>query len=196
MKLTLNKIVKKDGETVIEPQTDHPVLELLDKVNPYLALPDLLKITQIYKDATSYTAAIISYIDAHDAMPGDENNPNVPPGDNINVGDGDGNVEELTDECTNLFEDLVNAGFTTQRPLKNGFPTHVYGGWISANTRMGMNKRGLYLIFYSMPNKTIAALDRKYDDGIWNTGRIWGKTDYGGEDDGLRNFWMTYFVIN
>jgi len=50
MKLTLNKIVKKNGETTIEPQTDHPVLELLDKVNPYLALPDLLKITQIYKD--------------------------------------------------------------------------------------------------------------------------------------------------
>ena len=50
LKLTLNKIVKKGGDTTIEQQTNHPVLELLDKVNPYLSLPDLLKITQIYKD--------------------------------------------------------------------------------------------------------------------------------------------------
>ena len=50
MKLTLNKIVKKGIETTIEPVKSHPVLELLDKVNPYLNFPDLLKITQIYKD--------------------------------------------------------------------------------------------------------------------------------------------------
>ena len=50
IKITLNKIVKKNGDNSIEQVNDHPVLELLDKVNPYLSLPDLLKITQIYKD--------------------------------------------------------------------------------------------------------------------------------------------------
>ena len=52
MKLTLNKIVKKSGENTVEPVKSHPVLELLDKVNPYLSFPDLLKITQTYKDLT------------------------------------------------------------------------------------------------------------------------------------------------
>jgi len=50
LKLTLNRIKKKGDETEIEPVKNHPILELLDKVNPYLSFPDLLKITQIYKD--------------------------------------------------------------------------------------------------------------------------------------------------
>lgn len=50
MKLTLNKIVKKGKNQEIQPVTSHPVLELLDRVNPYLTFADLLKITQIYKD--------------------------------------------------------------------------------------------------------------------------------------------------
>jgi HK97 family phage portal protein len=50
LKLTLNKIVKKGKEQSIVPVTTHPLLELLDKVNPYLSFGDLLKITQTYKD--------------------------------------------------------------------------------------------------------------------------------------------------
>lgn len=50
LKLTLNKIKKVGSDNEIEQVKSHPVLELLDKVNPYLAWPDLLKITQLYKD--------------------------------------------------------------------------------------------------------------------------------------------------
>lgn len=50
LKLTLNKIVKKNGKQEIQPVKNHAVLELLDRVNPYLSFPDLLKIHQTYKD--------------------------------------------------------------------------------------------------------------------------------------------------
>lgn len=50
LKLTLNKIVKKGKDTEVQPVKTHPVLELLDRVNPYLSFPDLLKIHQTYKD--------------------------------------------------------------------------------------------------------------------------------------------------
>ena len=52
LKLTLNRIVKKGKETEFETVKEHPVLELLDRVNPYVSFPDLLKIHQTYKDLT------------------------------------------------------------------------------------------------------------------------------------------------
>ena len=150
------------------------------------AMVENAKYKKIYNDCISYTAAIISYKDATGVLPGDEDNQNFPAIDG-HEGDNNGNLAGIP-ECSNLFEDLVNAGYTTQRPTNYaGYPIHVYGKETRIWHAIVFGRRGLYLWFYHLPIRAIAAIDRRYDDGIWNTGTIMCENDWSNiHDGGLR----------
>ena len=150
------------------------------------------RIKALYKECTSYSSAICSYIDTYDGdIPGDENDPDYPPGD-TQWGNNDGKVSES--EGKKLIADLVLAGLITQRPLSDGWPASVYihnGGVIKIFSRT-LSWRGyadddpvrIWFEFTRIPLTAIAELDRKYDDGIWNSGRIATVNSYTSRTDG------------
>ena len=139
------------------------------------AMIENARVKALYKECTSYEAAVYSFQDAYsDALPGDENISNQPPGDGTDPGTaGDGIVQAT--ESAEFFSDLVLAGFTTQRPLDGSLnPGHTYSGGIitveTSNNAIPSGQTALWLRFSNIPVSAVMTLDSKYDDGVGDTG--------------------------
>lgn len=81
-----------------------------------------------------------------------------------------------TEQCDLWFE-LRQANVLNGAGFAN--PKHVFSGNVALTYNTpGKGDAGHWLAFENLPPDVCRGLDRKYDDGTWNTGSIRGALDY------------------
>ena len=116
--------------------------------------------------------AVLAFQDRYGMLPGDENNPNIPPNDTTN-GNNNGQMAETAGW---EMSDLRNAELIPGSGIS--LPTHQFGGTL----RVGWaNISGLttnWIIATNLPGEVCQEIDTKYDDGVFTTGIIRGNVAY------------------
>ena len=144
---------------------------------------------RLKSDVDGLQAAVFSYQDRYDYLPGDDLEAdihvNAPPASN---GDADGIWD--VGEQPNVYLHLRLAHFITgsgTTPKAN-----PYGGQYLFYYRafgLGIGSRNCIWI-ENLPNTVAESLDSKYDDGVWDTGLVQANGDY--TTAGLRH---VYFAL-
>ena len=135
------------------------------------------KVKRVVKTADELRAAIMTFYDKYGVYPGDENKPNIPPGD-TNEGNGSGQINPS--EKFAVYEDLVKANLIggsfngTSDLLKHPFGDDVEVFWYNPN---GAGYEH-YIFFRNLPWDVCLEIDTKYDDSVYNTGSIRAKSAY------------------
>ena len=138
------------------------------------------RISRITSDLQDYTRVFLLYYDRYGMYPGDEDDPNFPPGDSFN-----GNHNSLIDsnEAVNVWEDLYNSLGIVRKssPVRGGSYEFGYRNF------NGVNRN--YIAVTNIPNNQAQAIDRRYDDGAANTGNIQASADYDGSETLITLYW-------
>jgi prepilin-type N-terminal cleavage/methylation domain-containing protein len=139
------------------------------------------KVKNLVNQKETLTAAFYTYYDRYNYYPGDAPNPagnNLPVQGHNDSGNGNGQVDAAEEWI--LFQDLtlsqiINGGYTG---AANSCPTNAFGGTalILYTTVPAINAN--CVIFNQIPPDVAQEIDRKYDDGVWNTGSIRADTIY------------------
>ena len=124
------------------------------------------KVKKLVGDFDGMRAAILTYQDKFGMLPGDENDPNTPPGD-TNNGNNDGQILEAAGWA---IQDLRLAGIIPGTGLT--LPTNAFGGtlnvaWVALG---GLTTN--YIVATNIPAEICQEIDSKYDDGVSTTGEI------------------------
>lgn len=142
------------------------------------------KLKRIKSDIDSIVAAAYGYQDKFNYLPGDD------PTNQYGYGSGDGDgTWDLAAEQARAWRQLIRAGFfsgdptqTTEATLAKASP---FGGLYLLRYTGGTIGRN-YILVDNVPSEAAQSLDRKYDDGTYNTGDIRASADYtGGSRDML-----------
>lgn len=128
-------------------------------------------------------AAVYSYQDRYNALPGDDSHASE---HLVGATDGTGNGQITGNERFELFQDLALAGFISGK--YNGTsdtPKHKFGGniiirWTTPRTGVVTTN---YIELYNVPADVAKAIDNQMDDGISNTGEVIGSADYNPNTD-------------
>lgn len=81
-----------------------------------------------------------------------------------------------SEQCDLWFE-LRQANLLSGTGFTN--PRHVFNGNVALTyNTLGAEGAGHWLAFQNLPSDVCRALDKRYDDGVWNTGGIRGTSDY------------------
>ncbi len=81
-----------------------------------------------------------------------------------------------TEQC-DLWSELRQANLLGGTGFTN--PRHVFNGSVALTYNSpGTTGAGHWLAFQGVPSDVCRGLDKRYDDGIWNTGSIQGASDY------------------
>ncbi|HPI91574.1 MAG TPA: prepilin-type N-terminal cleavage/methylation domain-containing protein [Deltaproteobacteria bacterium] len=139
------------------------------------ALIENAKVKKLINQKESLTAAYYSFYDRYNAYPGDENITTAPPDDTNN---GNQNGQIAGNERWYLFQDLVlaqiiNGNYTG---AANSVPTNPYGSWV--RIEWNADQQSNTVVFNAIPYDSAEQVDRKYDDGTYNTGSIRADSDY------------------
>ncbi|MCU0575911.1 MAG: prepilin-type N-terminal cleavage/methylation domain-containing protein [Desulfobacterota bacterium] len=139
------------------------------------ALIENAKTKKLINQKESLTAAYYSFYDRYNAFPGDENIPTIPPNDTNN---GNQNGQIAGNEYWYLFQDLVLAQIIngSYNGTANSCPTNPYGSWVQIQWNAALQSNAV--VFNAIPYDTAEQVDRKYDDGVYNTGSIRANTIY------------------
>jgi len=135
------------------------------------------KVKRVVKTADELRAATMTFYDKYGMYPGDENKPNIPPGD---THEGNGSGQTTYDERFAFYEDLAKAKLVsgsfngTSDLLKHPFGGNVEVYW-SNPSGAGY---GHYIFFRNLPWDVCLEIDTKYDDGVYNTGSIRASSAY------------------
>lgn len=146
------------------------------------------KIKGLYSLKDQMSSAYNTYYDRYNAFPGDDENALATFGGTVANGDGDGQIEDgptyncITigngDEDCAAFEHLRAASLISGSGTAN--PKNPYGGSVAVYSDSLNSVNGTWVSFDNLPEDTSQILDRKYDDGVWNTGTIQGSSAYNG----------------
>ena len=146
------------------------------------ALIENAKVKKLVNQKESLVAAFYAFYDKYGQYPGDENLTTAPPNDTHN-GNADGQI--TGNEVWYHFEDLVLAGIINGNytGVPNSCPNDPFGGTMTiqyfgtppgSTTALNAN----CVTFNGIPSDVAEQVDRKYDDGIYNTGSIRANTVY------------------
>jgi prepilin-type N-terminal cleavage/methylation domain-containing protein len=151
------------------------------------AMIDNAKIKRVKSDVDGIVAAVFSYQDKYNYLPGDDPKNQFGLGA---VGDADGTFDAA--EYAMVWRDLIAAGFvsgdssqTTENLVAKASP---YGGRYLFRYTGALGRNHVFVD--NIPSETAQSLDEKYDDGTFNTGDIRANADYTG---GLRD--MLWYVL-
>jgi len=144
----------------------------------------LSKEKRLIQDFRNYQSAFYSFYDKYGQYPGDENDLSgsvraFPPGDTEN-GNGNGIIDGAEDDNYGLYvwNDLAKANMADRRPT----PFGTLYGW--GYRYMGLVGGGTVLVnviyAVNIPWEIARDIDRRYDDGVYNTGSIQADADYTG----------------
>lgn len=148
------------------------------------ALIQNAKVKKIVNEKDSIAAAYYTFFDRYGQLPGDENLTTAPPSD-TNNGDGNGQINAAEDGY--LFQDLSLAGIIngSYTGAAANVPNHAFGSWmriqwvgVPAGSALALNTN--CMVFNAVPPDVCEQIDRKYDDGVNNTGSIRASAAYGG----------------
>ncbi len=146
------------------------------------ALIENAKVKKLVNQKESLVAAFYAFYDKYSQYPGDENLPTAPPNDTRN-GNGNGLVQG--NELWYLPEDLVLSGIINgnYNGTANNVPSNSFGGWMRIEyvgtppgSTVPINSNSV--TFNAIPADVAEQLDRKYDDGVYNTGSLRANTAY------------------
>jgi len=151
------------------------------------AMIDNAKQKRVKGDIDGIVAATYGYQDKYGFLPGDD--PTDISAAPLSVsgctgGNGDGLFSNTTED-TCAWRAVIASGFVSGDKTKTSesdvAKRSPYGGkylFRYGNNINGSGKSGNYIYVENMPLNVIADIDRKYDDGIYNTGEITSNTDY------------------
>jgi prepilin-type N-terminal cleavage/methylation domain-containing protein len=136
------------------------------------------KIKNTINMAQGLEAAVYSYQDRYNALPGDDSHASE---HLVGATNGDGNGRIQGSERYELFQDLALAGFISG--TYNGTsdtPKHKFGGniliqWVTPRTGVVTTN---WIELYNVPADVAKAIDNQMDDGISNTGEVVGNKNY------------------
>ncbi|MDJ0916084.1 MAG: prepilin-type N-terminal cleavage/methylation domain-containing protein [Desulfobacterales bacterium] len=133
------------------------------------------KVKRLVSDVDKMRAAVLTYQDKYGMLPGDENDPNTPPGDTFNAGGGNANNGRFDEQDGRELEDLRLAGLLpgTGTTLVN----HSFGGTMRVDW-IGVSGNNNYIYLTNIPSEVCLEIDSKYDDGVFNTGEIRANGNY------------------
>lgn len=139
------------------------------------ALIENAKVKKLINQKESLTAAYYSFYDKYSSYPGDENITTAPPNDTHN---GNQNGQIAGNEYWYLFEDLVLAQIIngSYNGTANSCPTNAFGSWAQIQWNAALQSNAV--VFNAIPYDVAELIDRKYDDGVYNTGSIRANTVY------------------
>ncbi len=153
------------------------------------------KIKRVKTDVDGIVAAVYSYQDRFNALPGDDAVARTFNGTAIAVGNGNG-LLDTANERINGWRALIGAEFvagdisqTTEVTVAKKTP---YGGGYRFRNGTQGNKNGNYIDADNMPSNVIQALDEKYDDGISNSGDIQASGDYPATPVNRDMYWFAF----
>jgi len=166
------------------------------------AMIDNAKQKRVKSDIDGIVSAVYNYQDKYGYLPGDdptdiENTSLGVTGCNGGNGDGlFGNIPE--DTCA--WRAIIAAGFvsgdkskTTEAAVAKRSP---YGGrylFRYGNNINGSGRSGNYIFVENVPLNVLEDLDRKYDDGVYNTGELTSANDYTGTSTATSDlFWIAF----
>ena len=131
------------------------------------------KIKRLVNDYKSIVAAIYTYQERYDFLPGDDPNATTRfSGCATANGDGDGRMDDEDTATTGKYwEHMRCAGILTGSGQNH--PTHSYSGRIYVNYN-DYNLSGHTICFTNMPGDIAEIIDRQNDDGIPSSGSIQG----------------------
>ncbi len=166
------------------------------------AMIDNAKQKRVKSDVDGVVAATYSYQDKYGFLPGDD--PTDISAAPLSVagctgGGGDG-LYNAALEYTCAWRAIIAAGFvagdktkTTEAEVAKRSP---YGGrylFRYGNNINGSGKSGNYIYVENMPLEVVADIDRKYDDGVHNTGELTSNVDYAGASIAYADlYWMAF----
>ncbi len=146
------------------------------------ALIQNAKVKKLVNQKESLTAAYYAFYDKYNQYPGDENMTSAPEGDTNN---GNANGQIAGNEIWWLFQDLVlarivNGNYTG---AANDVPVNAFGSWIRIEyiaTPPGSTAAltSNCITMNAIPYDVAEEIDRKYDDGAYNTGSIRANSAY------------------
>jgi prepilin-type N-terminal cleavage/methylation domain-containing protein len=150
------------------------------------ALIQNAKVKKVVNQKDSLTAAFYTYYDRYNYYPGDAPATviDIPVTGHADNGNGNGQIDANIERSI-LFQDLVlaqiiNGGYTG---AANDYPTNPFGGQayiqylgIPAGSAIPLNANCLVLT--QIPYDVAQEMDRKYDDGVYNTGTLRANTAY------------------
>jgi len=151
------------------------------------AMIENAKIKRVKTDIDSIAAAVYSYQDRYNYLPGDDVNDRSSDlgATGCTGGNGDGLFNNTT-EYTCAWQELAGAGFISGDPSNNdekkSAKRNPFGGRYLFRYTGNMNgNSGNYVYVENIPTSIIKALDEKYDDdddGVYNSGDIQSNVDY------------------
>lgn len=146
------------------------------------ALIQNAKVKKVVNEKDSIAAAYYTFFDRYGQLPGDENLTTAPPSDTHN-GNGNGRIDAA--EHGYVFEDLTLAGIINGNydGTATNLPNHAFGSWMRiqwvANTPGGVTAMNANcVVLNAVPADVSEQIDRKYDDGVYNTGSLRASSDY------------------
>ena len=166
------------------------------------AMIDNAKQKRVKSDVDGVVAATYSYQDKYGFLPGDD--PTDVSAAPLSVagctgGNGDGIFSNVAED-TCAWRAIIAAGFVSgdktkatevdvaKRSPYGGRYLFRYGNNINASGRSGN-----YIYVENMPLEVIADVDRKYDDGIYNTGEITSNRDYTATSNATSDlYWVAF----
>lgn len=139
------------------------------------ALIQNARVKQLINQKESIAAAYFTFYDRFGQYPGDENLTTAPPND-TNNGNQDGQIAGA--EYWYLFQDLVLAQIIngSYDGTANSCPTSAFGSWVQVQWNAALQANAV--VFNAIPYDVAEQVDRKYDDGVYNTGSIRANTVY------------------
>jgi prepilin-type N-terminal cleavage/methylation domain-containing protein len=148
------------------------------------ALIQNAKVKKVVNQKDSLTAAFYTYYDRYNYYPGDCNVANVPVQGHTDPGNLNGQIDANTERSV-LFQDLVlaqiiNGGYTG---AAGDYPINPFGGqayiqYIGTPAGSATPLNANSVIYTQIPYDVAQEIDRKYDDGVYNTGTLRANTAY------------------
>ena len=144
------------------------------------------KIKGLYSLKDQMTTAYLTYYDRYNAFPGDDNLAKVNLNDtNLPNGSGNGLIgggfrfncdDNATEESCTAFLHLRRAGLISGEGRSN--PKNPYGGSVVVADDNFNGIRAHWVQFDNVPSDAAQIIDRKYDDGAFDSGAIQGHANY------------------
>ena len=178
--------MKKSGFTLVELSIVLVIVGLLiGGVLKGKAMIDNAKLKKVKSDVDGIVAAVYSYQDRYNFLPGDDINDREADlgatGCTAGVGNG-GGTWESAGEYACAWQELIGAGFISgdksQHDESVASKRSPYGGRYLFRYATHNDQSGNYIFIDNMPSDKVKALDEKYDDGSYNSGMIQASSDY------------------